>query len=248
MPTPLTSSVSTLPTSDADKEVSTSPAPATYLTYACYADRTYLVLGQAKVLKANEVLVYETDVHYSASYLHTSSSLSRYGAYPHAGRGMHGRTIGVPVRVDTKGLKEPATGMVYTKEGSRSLTLAQLYRNWQELKLAALKHPSLTYVIILPALKDVHDNDLPTVSGYDVATLLTLFSVLDFPANVVFPLDCYVHALEGTAVDLSFLAAEPRDWVVQDEGVCFDPQPVRLTSKASKGKAGLGATDQASLF
>ena len=103
----------------------------------------------------------------------------KYGAEYGVGRGHTGRAYALVTKNLTGGFLEPSTGIMYDKEGYRSVSLDQIEENIKEFYLYADENPHLKFFVC-------YNLDSKKLNGYSKDDFADCFTCALIPDNVYF--------------------------------------------------------------
>lgn len=111
----------------------------------------------------------------------------KFGARYGCGRGLYGQTYALVTKNLSPGFKEASTGILYHKEGYRSVSKEMIRENIRELYECARNHPDKDFLITYQY--EIYPNGSPkkSLNGYDSQEFLEMLVIdQDIPENIVF--------------------------------------------------------------
>ncbi len=100
----------------------------------------------------------------------------QFGATYGIGRGLSGQTYALPTKNLKAGFIEKETGILYPKQGSRSISLEDIRKNVLELFQCALLNPSYKFIV-------VYKSSSKNLNGYSSNEIINQFR--EAPCNIV---------------------------------------------------------------
>lgn len=149
-------------------------------------DRQYWSGVFVKHLKPNEVFIFGSNAQGRHGAGAAKAALS-FGAKYGVGRGLQGQSYALITKNLKEGFKEKATGIVYNKEGYRSVSRKQIESNIKELYKLAKKWPERLFYC--PYKYETYASGAPkkSLNGYNCREMAKMFCCVDnIPSNIIF--------------------------------------------------------------